>query len=438
MELRWGAATDTGLVRPANEDAVLAEDGLYAVADGMGGHAAGEVASSIALATLHEHLGNTGVDSARLTDAIRAANDAVHQRAVDQPRLRGMGTTLTVIAVANAEGGLLRFLLANVGDSRAYLYTEGGLRQLTRDHSYVAELVAAGEISAEEALVHPHRHVVTRALGVEPLVAVDTWLVSPESGDRYLLCSDGLTNEIDDEAIAALLARHADPQEAADRLIVAANANGGRDNTTVVVLDVIGAAATDPTPIEGRVVEQELGGWLPVGIEEEFASNATIEVPLTDPSATRTTEQLVAPAPVEAPRKRRRLTLPTVIFLALVLAVLVAAFVIVAAYGRSGFYAGFDDDDTVAIFQGRPGGVLWFEPTVEERYELTRDELQPDVVDRIAANPRYSSSAGAARFLDQIADNPDNLLPVVTVPPTTTARTARSTPSTTATAERTP
>jgi protein phosphatase len=437
MELRWGAATDTGLVRPANEDAVLAEDGLYAVADGMGGHAAGEVASSIALATLHERLGTTEVDAGRLTDAIRAANDAVHQRAVDQPRLRGMGTTLTVIAVATAEGGLLRFLLANVGDSRAYLYADGGLHQLTRDHSYVAELVAAGEISAEEALVHPHRHVVTRALGVEPLVAVDTWLVSPESGDRYLLCSDGLTNEVDDEAIAALLARHADPQDAADRLIVAANANGGRDNTTVVVLDVTGAAATDPTPIEGRVVEQELGGWLPAGIEEEFASNATIEVPLTDVSAPQTTEPVV-PAPVEKPRKRRRLTLPTVIFLALVLAVLVAAFVIVAAYGRSGFYAGFDDDDTVAIFQGRPGGVLWFEPTVEERYALTRDELQPDVVDRIAANPRYSSSTGAARFLDQIADNPGNLLPVVTVPPTTAVRTPRSTPSTTAATERTP
>ncbi len=434
MELHWGAATDTGLVRPANEDAVLAEDGLYAVADGMGGHAAGEVASSIALATLRDHLGGGGgasVDSERLTDAIRTANDAVHQRAVDQPRLRGMGTTLTVIAVATSEGGQLRLLLANVGDSRAYLYADGRLRQLTRDHSYVAELVAAGEISAEEALVHPHRHVVTRALGVEPLVAVDTWLVTPETGDRFLLCSDGLVNEVDDDAIAALLANAEDPQDAADRLIVAANAHGGRDNITVVVLDVAGAAPADAAPLEARVVEQALGGWLPAGIGDEFASNATIEVPLTDPSstATTTTQPRVTTTDRE-PRRKRRLTGATVIFVALVVAVLVAAFVIVAAYGRSGFYAGFDDG-TVAVFQGRPGGVLWFQPTVEERYDLTRDALQPEVVDRIEANPRYSSAGGVARFLDQIADDPDSLLPVVTVPPTTTARTT-STTSTTA------
>jgi protein phosphatase len=436
VELRWGAGTHRGLVRAANEDAVLAEEGLYAVADGMGGHAAGEVASSIALSTLRARLVGGAVDSTAVTDAIRTANEAVHQRAVEQPRLRGMGTTLTVVAVARRKGDELELVLANVGDSRAYLLADGHLHQLTRDHSYVAELVAAGEISAEEALVHPHRHVVTRALGVEPLVAVDTWLVTPQPGDRLLLCSDGLVNEIDDEAIAALLMAVDDPQEAVDRLIAAANANGGRDNVTVVVLDVHGEPSADATPVNARVVEQELGGWLPLGVEQEFATSDTIEVPTTPPpgAARQADEDGTAEAAAEQRTRRprrRRISTTGVVFSALVVAVFVAAFVIVAAYGRSGYFAGFDDDGAVVVFQGRPGGVLWFQPTVEERRDVTRDELQQEAIDRVESNPRYSSAAAVERFIDRILENEDNLVPTVTVPTTDAAGRGADTPPTT-------
>jgi PPM family protein phosphatase len=429
MDLRWGAASHIGLVRTANEDAMLAQTGLFAVADGMGGHAAGEVASSLALAELRQRLDeSSALEANAVIDAIRVANEAVHLRAVEQPSLRGMGTTLTLIAVSGADGDQSHFVLANVGDSRAYLFADHVLRQLTRDHSYVADLVAAGEISAEEALIHPHRHVVTRALGVEPLVAVDTWMITPEAGDRYLLCSDGLVNEIDDEAIAAILATHTDPQAAAEALVDAANQAGGRDNTTVIVLDVGGAAPADSTPVDARVVEQELGGWLPPGAADEFDDPpstvplAVIDAPNATAAATitpTTPPPAVTPAAVP-PRRRRRLSARSIVFAAGVVGVLVAAFVILAAYGRSGYYAGFDDDGSLAVFQGRPGGVLWFQPTVETRYDLSRDDLRAEYVDRIDSNPRYSSLAAAERVLDDVAGDPGALVPVVTVPPSTT------------------
>ena len=178
---------------------------------------------------------------ASVTEVVRAANEAVFRRSLAEPASRGMGTTLTLIAPAAGADGRDHLVVANVGDSRAYLLADGELRQLTRDHSYVEEMLAAGQITAEEARHHPHRHVVTRALGVEQSVAVDTWLVTPEPGDRYLLCSDGLVNEVSDEDIARIITEAADPQAAAEALVAAANAAGGRDNITVVVIEVVEA-----------------------------------------------------------------------------------------------------------------------------------------------------------------------------------------------------
>ena len=191
--------TDTGRQRRANEDSLFARAPVFAVADGMGGHAAGEVASAIALQTVETRMGQETATVASVTEVVRAANEAVFRRSVEEPAARGMGTTLTLIAPAAGVDGRDHLVVANVGDSRAYLLADGQLRQLTRDHSYVEEMLAAGQITPEEARRHPHRHVVTRALGVEQSVAVDTWLVTPEPGDRYLLCSDGLVNEVPDE-----------------------------------------------------------------------------------------------------------------------------------------------------------------------------------------------------------------------------------------------
>ncbi len=444
-ELRWGAATDPGRVRKANEDGVLAAPGVFAVADGMGGHAAGEVASAVALQTVEARLDPKVATMASVTDVVRAANEAVHRRSLEDPATRGMGTTLTLIAPA-AGGDGDRLVLANVGDSRAYLLADGELRQLTRDHSYVEEMLAAGQITAEEARKHPHRHVVTRVLGVEPSVAVDTWLLTPERGDRYLLCSDGLINEVADEEIARLILGADDPQAAAQALVDAANAAGGRDNISVVVIEVLEATgrpavpagaerdrtAEDPEPT--RPGTPQVGGWLSDDQSRQFDDTGGTARPTATALTTATTTTPAVPATTPPPRKRRLVTARTIIFTALVLAVFVVAFVVTAAFGRSGYFVGYEDD-AVAVFQGRPGGVLWFQPTLASTSRLERDDLTPEFQTRIGRNPEFSSQAAAERYLEQLALDERAVVASTTVelPSTTTG----SSPTTEATEART-
>jgi PPM family protein phosphatase len=235
MRIEAGVATDIGKVREANEDSYLARSPLFAVADGMGGHRGGEVASQLALEVIEElSAGGEGT----LGEQVRQANKAVFERSQADSKVTGMGTTLTVALV---EGGAVK--LAHVGDSRAYLLRAGSFRQLTDDHTLVAKMVKTGEITAEEAEIHPHRNVLTRALGTEPSVKVDEKEVPLMAGDRLLLCSDGLTSMLTEEQIQAILGSAGQPQDAANRLVRAANRAGGVDNVTVVVLDV----SDDPT-----------------------------------------------------------------------------------------------------------------------------------------------------------------------------------------------
>jgi protein phosphatase len=235
--LRSGSASDVGRVRTVNEDLALESLTLFAVADGMGGHVGGEIAARTAIDTLQTEFSR--MPSAEgLAGAIHEANRAIWERGHADADLRCMGTTLTAAAlVATDEGD--RLVLANVGDSRAYRLHGDELVQLTTDHSVAEELVARGELSEEEAAVHPHRHILTRALGVQPDVDVDVWQVVPEEGDRFLLCSDGLTNEVPIDQITEVLSDSRDPQEAAETLVRLANQAGGNDNATVVVLDVM-------------------------------------------------------------------------------------------------------------------------------------------------------------------------------------------------------
>ena len=195
-ELRWGSATDPGQLRPQNEDQYLATTGLFVVADGMGGHQAGEIASRLAIERMQERL--TG--DATMSDLVAAIGDAngdIFRAAIANSDQQGMGTTVTSLAVvADPHDGEV-FALANVGDSRTYLIRHGKLRQLTIDHSYVQELVAEGHINRDEARNHPRRNIVTRALGIEPAVRVDSWTMPIVRGDRYVLCSDGLVDEVD-------------------------------------------------------------------------------------------------------------------------------------------------------------------------------------------------------------------------------------------------
>jgi serine/threonine protein phosphatase PrpC len=235
MRYRWVTRTHVGRMRDHNEDAVWPEAGksgederlVVAVADGMGGHVGGEVASRTAIETASVAPGPAAV-------RVQAANVAVRDTAARQPRLRGMGTTLTL---AIFEDG--RAELGHVGDSRAYLMRDGALTQVTSDHSYVAEMIAAGRMTPEEADVHPYRSVLLRAVGLESDVEVDALEVELAVGDRFLICSDGVTSMISDEEISACLGEAYSAEESADALIAAANSAGGADNITVVVVEMV-------------------------------------------------------------------------------------------------------------------------------------------------------------------------------------------------------
>ena len=228
-----GVATNTGRVRPVNEDSYLALPPLYAVADGMGGHDAGDVASRLAV----EELVKCVIPGSTLdVDSILAALDDANRVIVARGGVNGMGTTITGLAGVETAGGT-HVLVFNVGDSRVYQLTGGRLDQVSVDHSEVQELVLAGTLTREQARTHPRRNIVTRALGSDITVRPDHWLLPAIAGDRFLLCSDGLTSELPDEEILALVAAP-DPQRAATTLVAAANDAGGHDNITVIVVDV--------------------------------------------------------------------------------------------------------------------------------------------------------------------------------------------------------
>lgn len=244
--------TDTGRQRPANEDSLLARTPLFAVADGMGGAQAGEVASRMAVDVLQEGLGQgTGTVAERLTDRVATANTRIFDRARTDQGSAGMGTTLTAAYVDTDE-----LVVVHVGDSRLYRWRDGTLERLTDDHSLVEELVRQGRLTPEEAAEHPQRSIITRALGPESEVAIDSEVLAVENDDVFLLCSDGLTTMVSDDAIADLLAADGTLADRASALVDAANAAGGRDNITVLLFRVettgdggmAAAKATEVTP----------------------------------------------------------------------------------------------------------------------------------------------------------------------------------------------
>lgn len=231
--ISWGARSDVGLVRSHNEDSFLIRTPCFAVCDGMGGHAAGEVASSIAVETIGEKAPATA-DDTLLGAAIEAANQAVIKGAEEGRGKPGMGCTASAALI---DGN--RMAIAHVGDSRIYLLHAGTLVRVTRDHSYVEELVDAGQITADEARVHPSRSIITRALGSDPDMYADHFSIEVSNGDRVILCSDGLSSMVPDSEIESLAVSSATPQQAADNLVSAALTAGGADNITVIVVDVL-------------------------------------------------------------------------------------------------------------------------------------------------------------------------------------------------------
>jgi protein phosphatase len=366
MKLKWGASTDTGMVRQQNEDSFAAEENLFIVADGMGGHNAGEVASALAVTTVMSG-GRMGINTMdEFRDLVQRANTAIYTASLDDSSQRGMGTTLTALSIV--AGVEPKVLVANVGDSRTYLLRNGALTRMSVDHSYVQELVNEGIITPEEARVHPRRNIVTRALGIDRSVAVDVFMHTVRTGDRVVLCSDGLVDEVADSEILKVLTQHTDPQETAEALVMVANANGGRDNTTVIVVDILDDISE---PVELPAVEDN----------------------------TKPMEML---ADVQIAKKRKRITIGVVLFWSVLASLVLGAFAIVGTYARSGYYLGFNDSDHVVVYRGRVGGVLWFEPTIDTETELTGSELPDDVLRDVALNRTFTSSSLARQFLSLV------------------------------------
>jgi PPM family protein phosphatase len=256
--MRFGRAagvTDTGRRRLRNEDAFVCEPPLFAVADGMGGARAGEIAARLAAAALEEADAETqGAEG--IAALVVEANRRIWERSLNDPQTAGMGAVATV-ALADATAGTVA--IAHVGDSRAYRLRGGDIEQLTTDHSLVAELVESGILTPEEAEHHPQRSAITRALGTEPSVEIDVFTVDAQPGDVFLLCSDGLSTMVDDDEIASLVeASERDVARAAEALVAAANTHGGEDNVTVVLFDVVADSPGDTAVREVDAAAGEL------------------------------------------------------------------------------------------------------------------------------------------------------------------------------------
>lgn len=454
-DLAWGAGTHPGQIRPDNEDHLHASNGIYVVADGMGGHEAGEIASALAVERIRDVLiaEDLAPTAERVVEAISDANGDIFRAAIANPGQAGMGTTVTAIAVIedpmagrgapniDDNDGLdldrvtpvvprdqpEALVLANVGDSRTYLYRHGRLRRVTIDHSYVQELVSTGHITDDEARTHPRRNIITRALGIEPDVKVDWWTLPLVRGDRFVLCSDGLVDEIADPEISKVLRENADPQVAVDLLIAMANEAGGRDNVTIIIVDVLeGDDPPDPTqeldltPVwadDPDITADDIARIEAGDLELVGAAVATDEVVAaklsrkerrqarkagSDDDDTTTTDGDDKDGDDDAEQTSAGPRLGRMIAVFVVLALLIAGFVAFSSWARSGYFVDFDDNDVVTVYKGQPGGVLWFDPTTENSSTVDRDSLSDEDVQAVERQPEFSSFGDAIAFVGSL------------------------------------
>ena len=395
--LRWGAATDVGRRRSTQQDMILASEPLFAVADGMGGHAGGEIASLTAVEALKAAFTGTR-DADSLEDAVHAANRAVQDRAAGDPNLRAMGTTLAVAALVPDETEGDVFVVANVGDSRIYLLRDNELSQLTDDHSVPQELYRAGQLTEAEAAVDPRKNMITRALGM-PEVEPDLQTLVPYVGDRLLLCSDGLTNEVGHDEIRGVLLRVDDPDEAARTLVDMANANGGNDNISVLIVDVIDdddRAGTASAALANEPRRTGDGGGRMMTADQR---NAELRSLAREDEA----EPADAGRPLTHEPPAKRVTGRVIVFLLVLLLVLGGAAAAVGWYARGSYYVGLESS-RVVIFKGRPGGLLWFKPTAEVRTSLTETDVPPARLDDLRAGKEEPSLEEARRYVRNLED----------------------------------
>jgi len=484
--LRSGAATDAGLVRHTNQDQLLVTDTLVAVADGMGGHAGGEVASRVAIIALQKEFLARPLPhrSEDLIAAVERANATVFEYAQAEPSLRGMGTTLTAAALVVTDGEE-RIAIANVGDSRTYVFSQGDLTQLTEDHSVAEELGRQGQIAPEEVDTQPPRHILTRAMGIYPEVDTDLWEVLPFTGDRLVLCSDGLVREVSDQQIAAVLRRLADPTEAATDLVARARAAGGSDNITVVVVNIVddddrsltASRAIDATGEGGPVPSPPGaadhgtgagpgGGPEPVPPPPGAASHGATGTgePVPPPARVRggrggDAVMFPIPTPVTAeaitplPRRPRRVTVRLIGFLLLIGLVFAGGAIAVVTYARDTYFVRLGPPGSgppspleepgarpLLIYKGRPGGLLWFKPTLAQRTQVLSTQVLPARLPDLQKGRQQPSLAAARAYVANLLQEAANAAPAspgfstASVPPSPTTNpstlTTPSTPST--------
>jgi PPM family protein phosphatase len=385
MKVRTGARSDIGRLRQRNEDAYLLKEPLFVVADGMGGHRGGDVASALALETIGSAASPEATPRA-LVDEIKRANRAVLERGESDRDLRGMGTTLTAVLTEDAKAHVV-----HVGDSRAYLLRDGTLQQLTEDHTLVQRMVREGRLTEDEAAQHPQRSILTRALGVDEDIPVDELSLDIHPGDRLLLCTDGLTNMVERDRIQEILESEDDPQAACDKLIDAANRAGGDDNITVVLLDFDGKHADPAVDVasDSKTVSKEgsLGGS--AGAAASPVAQPATAVPEDGQRATTST---VSVAPEQPDRRRLRIRWPKVaLWVGVAVVVLAGALIGARVYIDRQWYVG-DASGKVAIYNGIPTEVAGFKLShVEQTTNLDArqaERLEPwrGLADGVTAN----------------------------------------------------
>jgi protein phosphatase len=359
---RYAAATDIGLVRQTNQDALFADDTLAVIADGMGGHAAGEVAAAMSIDLVCEGF-RKSQNVEGLVEAIQNANRAVVSDARANPEHFGMATTIIGVGLTYDLEGVISPTLVHVGDSRAYQLRDGALRQLSEDHSVAEEWVRMGRLTPEEAAVHPRRHQLTRGVGVEDTIAIDVTSISAIAGDRVLICSDGLSNELDGDTLARLASAPNGLELAVESLVSEAKVAGGRDNISVILL------------------------------EFDEVNVATFPI--------RRTMSTAPPPVTPSARRRRRWTWRVWASALIVVALVVGFFSVLHWYAYSNYFLG-DDAGVVAVYQGQPHGVLWYHPVKVLDTTYSASQLRSSdarALARTISEPSLNSALHYAAYL---------------------------------------
>jgi protein phosphatase len=396
LVLRYSARSDRGLVRQNNQDAVYAGPRLLALADGMGGHAAGEVASSLVISALAPLDDDVPGDDllAELRNATHDGNEAISRHVAEAPDLEGMGTTLTAILFAGSRLGMV-----HVGDSRCYLLRAAEFSQITKDDTFVQSLIDEGRITEEDAHTHPQRSLLLRAItgqDVDPSLSIR----EARAGDRFLLCSDGLSGPVSDETLQQTLEDYPDPRECADRLIELALRGGGPDNITCIVADVVDVAYADDSPIIGGSAGRNPRAGDGDYQRDERAPHSSAQRAAAT-TLPRTEPVRLEPARPEPARRRRGLR--PVLALLGVLVVLVAGVFVARTLVLQQYYVGVDQDQ-VTIYQGVRGNVLGIPlQRVAERSDIDLDDLPQSVRTQVTGGiVTENGETGARDTLDRL------------------------------------